>query len=112
MLFKEDHIAENDEEESKNSFISMKQILEDAIPHISAYCRKWHTVKSELIELIEELEKKRSVLIKAEQASLVISECREKKEELSETITLKNEELNKHQDLYRQIQESYKTRLF
>ena len=57
MLFKEDHIAENDEEESKNSFISMKQILEDAIPHISAYCRKWHTVKSELIELIEELEK-------------------------------------------------------
>lgn len=57
VLFKEDHIAENDEEESKNSFISMKQILEDAIPHISAYCRKWHTVKSELIELIEELEK-------------------------------------------------------
>ncbi|MDW5429335.1 hypothetical protein R7J51_23685, partial [Acinetobacter baumannii] len=39
-FFKEDHIAENDEEESKNSFISMKQILEDAIPHISAYCRK------------------------------------------------------------------------
>lgn len=103
-FFKEDHIAENDEEESKNSFISMKQILEDAIPHISAYCRKWHTVKSELIELIEELEKKRSVLIKAEQASLVISECMERKKELSETITLKNEELNKHQDLYRQIQ--------
>ncbi|MFU8926700.1 AAA domain-containing protein [Acinetobacter puyangensis] len=103
-FFKEDHVTENDEEDGKDSFISMKQILEDAIPHVNTYRREWNKVKTELLELIEQLEQKRSILMKAEHASLAISECIEKKETLSQTITLKNKKLNEHQNVFHQIQ--------
>ncbi|MDS7928359.1 AAA domain-containing protein [Acinetobacter sp. V102_4] len=103
-FFKEDHVTESDDEDSKDSFVSMKQILEDAIPRTDIYRQEWHKAKNELLELIELMEQKRSILMKAERASLAILECRETKENLTQTIKLKNKKLNEHQNVFHQIQ--------
>ncbi|QBQ15842.1 DEAD/DEAH box helicase [Acinetobacter haemolyticus] len=103
-FFKDNHGTEDDKENDKDSFISMKQTLEAALPHINIYRREWNKVKTELLELIEQLEQKRSILMKAEHASQVISACMEKKETLSQTIMLKNKKLNEHKNEFLQIQ--------
>ncbi|RPE30713.1 AAA domain-containing protein [Acinetobacter sp. BIGb0102] len=103
-FFKEDHVPDKDEESGEDSFASMKQILEDAIPHVNSHRQEWSKTKCELLELIEQLEQIRSILMKAEHASVSISENREKRETLSKTILLKNNILNEHQHVFDQIQ--------
>ncbi|ENX37573.1 DEAD/DEAH box helicase [Acinetobacter courvalinii] len=103
-FFKEDHVTDNEEVSNKDSFVSMKQILEDAIPHVNSYRQEWNQTKRELLELIEQLEQIRSILTKAEHASVSISAIRENREKLSQTVILKNKVLNEHQQIFDQLQ--------